>query len=151
MKSTCFGVAVLLLTSAWQMRWKLTISCTVEKYKYSASSMATESRQSTGKVKNSQALFTQYRITYVSDPFLYRIGVFFIRLCMNLIALLQHSVPTIRYNSAPHQQVVRKSIRYNSDHFVSRVNVIIRYGTLPNLALVWDGLNANEIDRLLGK
>ena len=48
------------------------------------------------------ALFARYQITYISDPFSYRIGVVFIRLCMNPI----RSAPTIRYNSAPHQQVV---------------------------------------------
>ena len=61
------------------------------------------------------ALFTRYRITYVSDPFSYRIGVLFIRLWMNPI----RSAPTVRYNSSPHEQVVR-----------------IRYETLTNLALV---------------
>ena len=47
---------------------------------------------------SSKALFTRYRITYVSDPFSYRIGIVFIRLYMNPI----RSAPTIRYNSAPH-------------------------------------------------
>ena len=62
------------------------------------------------------------------------------------------SAPTIQYNSAPHQQVVRKSsIRYNLYCFVSRVDIVIRYGTLPNPALIHDGFNTNEVDRLLGK
>ena len=54
-----------------------------------------------------ETLFTRYRITYVSDPFSYRIGVLFVRPCMNPT----RSAPTMRYNSAPHQQVVRKWIR----------------------------------------
>ena len=70
-----------------------------------------------------------------------------IRLCMNPI----RSAPTILYNSAPHQQVVRKSIRYYLYCFVSRVNIVIRYGTLSNLALIYDGFNTNEVDQLLGK
>ena len=78
-----------------------------------------------------QALFTRYRITYVSDPFSYQIGVLFIRLCMNPI----RSAP-MDYNAAPHQQVIRKSIWYTPYHFVSRVNIIIRYETLPNLPLI---------------
>ena len=61
------------------------------------------------------------------------------------------SAPTIRYNSAPHQQVVGKSIRYNLYRFVSRVNIVIRYGMLPNLALIYNGFNTNEVDRLLWK
>ena len=56
-----------------------------------------------------EALFTRYRITYVSYPFSYRIGVVFIRVCVNLI----RSAPTIRYNPVPHQQMVRKWIWYN--------------------------------------
>ena len=64
-------------------------------------------------------------------PFHIRLGLF-IRLCMNPI----HSASTIRYNSAPHQQVVRKWIRYNPYSFVSCVNIVIRYETLPNLALI---------------
>ena len=79
-----------------------------------------------------QALFTRYRITYVSDPFSYRIGVLFIRLCMNPIS----SAPTIRYKSAPHQQVVRKWTRYNPYCSDSGVNIVIRYEPLPNLALI---------------
>ena len=39
-----------------------------------------------------QALFTRYRITYVSDPFSHRTGVLFIRLCMSPI----RSAPSIR-------------------------------------------------------
>ena len=52
--------------------------------------------------------------------------------CMNPIG----SAPTIRYNAAPHQQVVQKWIRYNPYRFVSSVNVVIRYETLPNLTLI---------------
>ena len=73
-----------------------------------------------------------YRITYVSDPFSYRIGVVFIRLCMNPI----RSAPTTRYNFAPHQQVARKWIRYNPYRFASRVGIVIRYETLQYLALI---------------
>ena len=61
------------------------------------------------------------------------------------------SAPTIRYNPTPHQHVVRKLTRYNLYCFVSRVNIVIRYGTLPNPALIYDGFNTNEVDRLLGK
>ena len=79
-----------------------------------------------------KVLFTLYWIAQVSDPFLYLIGVVFIRLCTNPI----RSAPTIRYDSPPHQQVVRKWIRYNPYRSVSRVNFVILYETLRNLALI---------------
>ena len=46
------------------------------------------------------------------------------------------SAPTILYNSAPHQMVARKWIRYNPYCLVSRVNIVIQHETLPNLALI---------------
>ena len=69
-----------------------------------------------------------------------RIGYLFISywpvcvflLCMNPI----RSAPTMRYNSASHQQVVRKWIRYNLYRFLSPVNIVIRYETLPNFPLI---------------
>ena len=50
------------------------------------------------------ALSTLRWITYVSDPFSYRIGVVFILPCTNPIRF----ATTVHYNSAPHQQVARK-------------------------------------------
>ena len=54
-------------------------------------------------------LFTRYQITCLSGYFLYWIRVVFILLCLNPI----RSATTIRYNSAPHQQVEQKWIWYN--------------------------------------
>ena len=50
--------------------------------------------------------------------------VVFLRLWMNPI------------RSAPHQQVVRKWIRYSPCHFVSRAKIVIQYEMLSNLALI---------------
>ena len=83
-------------------------------------------------MSETKALFTRDQITYVSDPFSYQIGVVFIGLCMNPI----RSTPTIWYNCTPHQQGGMKMDPVQPYRLVSRVNIVIRYETLPNLALM---------------
>ena len=80
-----------------------------------------------------------YYIPFISDW-----GFVCVALCMNPI----RSAPTIRYNSAPHQQVVQKI------DLIQSVPFRLRYETLPNLALIigwlqckWSWSIAWQIDK----
>ena len=47
------------------------------------------------------------------------------------------SAPTIRYNSAPPQQVTRKLIRNNPYWFVSCANIVVPYEMLPKIVCMY--------------
>ena len=77
-----------------------------------------------------EAPLTQSRIIYVLDPFACRIFPLFTQLRMNGKNPIR-STPTIRYRTAPPQQVVRNVILYNPYWFASCVKIVIRKKTLP--------------------
>ena len=102
----------------------------------------------------SKVLFTRYPINYVSDPFSSRTGLLFTRLNVNPI----RSSPTIRYNSALSQQVVRKVIQYSPYWLVSCVNIhnllrnaskaCERYTNIHSYNFIF--VNSNALDHIFG-